>query len=346
MLASSRFPWGVVGKFLALTAPIAACSSTKPAPTQVASQQQSAPVTHVPADFVADRIFVRPVLSDGRALRLFTDSGGGTQFLFADSAKRIGLSIEDVALEGEPSRFASIPEWRAGAHIPAPLAIHQHSKLQTSYLVLDRTGEGQLLFPPDVDGFLGQGWFGGRVWTFDYVDKSVWLHDDGTVPDHTAEQEIPAHLPIADDGLPSVHFACIAVEVEGESLDLLFDTGATLLTAPASGALDVLGPGPDARGTSFITKTVFDGWHQRHPDWRIVEGAERGTGMSIIEVPRLRIAAEEVGPVWFTMRPDTSFHDFMSGMMDARVEGALGGSAFRYLRVTMDYPRQRAIVRR
>jgi hypothetical protein len=50
-----------------------------------------------------------------------------------------------------------------------------------------------------------------------------------------------------------------------------------------------------------------------------------------------------VGPVWFTYRPDKSFHEYMSSMMDARVEGALGGSALRYFRVTVDFPHGRAV---
>ena len=45
-----------------------------------------------------------------------------------------------------------------------------------------------------------------------------------------------------------------------------------------------------------------------------------------------------MGPVWFTRRPDPSFHQFMSQYMDKQVEGALGGSALKFFRVTVDYP--------
>jgi hypothetical protein len=299
----------------------------------------------VPAEFIADRIFVRPTLRDGRVLRLFTDSGGGTQFLFLDVAQRLGLPMK--ALRGEDERekldIVPIPEWREGAGIPPPLAIHQPKELRSHYFSLERKGE-LARFPSDEDGFLGQGWFGGRVWTFDYLEKQLWLHQDGHALVHRPEQEISIHLPAAGDGMPSMHFARITIHVDGEPIDLLFDTGATLDVGPA--AISILGPGPDSRATSFIAKTVFDRWRARHPDWRVVEKAERGTGAPIIEVPRIRIATYEVGPVWFTFRPNENFHDFMSSMMDARVEGALGGSALRYFRVTVDFPRSSAIFQR
>jgi hypothetical protein len=38
------------------------------------------------------------------------------------------------------------------------------------------------------------------------------------------------------------------------------------------------------------------------------------------------------------MRPDRSFHEFMSQWMDRRVDGALGGSVLGRFRVTLDYP--------
>ena len=58
----------------------------------------------------------------------------------------------------------------------------------------------------------------------------------------------------------------------------------------------------------------------------------------MIEVPSISIGGHAVGPVWFTVRPDRNFHQFMSRWMDRRIEGAVGGSAFRYFRITLDYP--------
>lgn len=57
----------------------------------------------------------------------------------------------------------------------------------------------------------------------------------------------------------------------------------------------------------------------------------------MIEVPSVKIAGLDSGPTWFTRRPDSAFHQFMSSMMDRRVEGALGGSLLQYFVVTVDY---------
>ena len=62
----------------------------------------------------------------------------------------------------------------------------------------------------------------------------------------------------------------------------------------------------------------------------------------MIEVPVVEIGDLPVGPVWFTHRPDRAFHDYMSSMMDAPVEGALGGNALGELVMTIDYPGARA----
>ena len=51
------------------------------------------------------------------------------------------------------------------------------------------------------------------------------------------------------------------------------------------------------------------------------------------------MAGIEAGPVWFTRRPDRNFHEYMSSMMDRKVEGALGRSLFQYFAITVDYPR-------
>jgi hypothetical protein len=318
----------------ASSAPGAASSGTARGPRQ---PSPGAPIA-LPAEFIGDRIFVRPTMVDGRTLRLYTDSGGGTQILYEDVVKRLGLPVQDLAEGGEHLQLTPIPAWRDDASLPAPLAIHQRAAFQTSYLVLERPPMAEA----DDDGFLGQGWFGGRVWTFDYPARRLLWRADGDMPAHAPETELPLHLPLAPDGRPSMHFGRITIHVDGEPIDLLFDTGATL-SLSAEGLAALADGGPAARATSFITRTVFDRWRSRHPDWRVVDRAESGTGFSIIQVARISIAGRDVGPVWFTSRLDHSFHEYMSGMMDARVEGALGGNALAYFRVTVDYPRGRII---
>ena len=113
-------------------------------------------------------------------------------------------------------------------------------------------------------------------------------------------------------------------------------------------ALTKLGDGTaESRATSFIVATRFDQWRQRHPDWRVVENADANAkGEPMIQVPLITVAGYTVGPVWFTRRPDKNFHQFMSQFMDRTVEGALGGSALRFFRLSVDYPNAVAVFER
>lgn len=146
-------------------------------------------------------------------------------------------------------------------------------------------------------------------------------------------------------------FAVAPVTERGDTLelDLLFDTGATVaLSDSARAVLAAWGVvGPAERGTSFIAQSVFERWRARHLAWRVIERADRAFGQSLpmIEVPRLAVAGHEVGPVWFTMRSTRSWRG-MSAAMDRAVQGALGGSALRYFRVTVDYPNATATFER
>jgi hypothetical protein len=192
-------------------------------------------------------------------------------------------------------------------------------------------------------GMLGQEWFSGRVWTFDYPAHRLLLHT-GPAPVGDPSHTISLGFKAAG-GERQLDFPRIRVEIDGDTLDLLFDTGATAMLPPAALAAIADG-GPALRATSFITTTTFDRWRTRHPDWRVIPDADQLRGMAMIEVPRISVAGYAVGPVWFTQRPDRNFHEYMSQFMDRRIEGALGGSALQYFRVTVDYPRATALFER
>jgi hypothetical protein len=148
-------------------------------------------------------------------------------------------------------------------------------------------------------------------------------------------------------GKRSADFPRIAATLDGETLDLLFDTGATISLSPEALA-QLADKGPATRGTSFIAAVHFDAWRRKHPDWRVIEHADIGIkeAQPMIEVPAVTVAGYTVGPVWFTRRPDPNFHQLMSQYMDRQVEGALGGSALRFFRMTVDYPHASAVFER
>ena len=68
----------------------------------------------------------------------------------------------------------------------------------------------------------------------------------------------------------------------------------------------------------------------------------KSVGSAIMRVPTIDVGGRQIGPVWFTERPDRNFHDFMSRYMDQPIEGALGGSAWRYVTLVLDYPGAKA----
>jgi hypothetical protein len=70
----------------------------------------------------------------------------------------------------------------------------------------------------------------------------------------------------------------------------------------------------------------------------MVENADGVSGSTMIEVPIVTVAGYQVGPVWFTARPDKQFDEWMSQWMDKKIHGALGGSIFQYFQITVDYP--------
>lgn len=301
-----------------------------------AAHAQTAAPVEIPARFVGNRVFVQAVTASGDTIDFFTDTGGGTAMLYPDAVARLGLAVDSLRADGETTAVTDFPTLPAGSAFPLP----------------GGPFPGRLLiFPPTPtihdgeDGMLGRVWFAERAWTFDYPAGRLLLRTPGDLPPHDPAHRVPLGFKVNGAGQRTMHFPRIRIEVDGDSLDLLYDSGASLgLTDSAYAAL--ADGGPPVRGTSFIVARVFDGWLARHPDWRVVERAERGTGEAIIQVPRVSVGGYEVGPVWFTRRPDRNFHEYMSQWMDRRVDGALGGSALGWFRVTVDYPNAVAVFER
>ena len=308
-------------------------------PVSAAAQERAsvgpvpgATVVWLPARYEAHRFWVTPVTPRGDTLRLYTDTGGGTNMLFPSAVERLGLPTRSISSpEGGTARVAALPPFRGAAAVPMPS-------------VASPTGPWLLVREPPGyiagDGFLGRTWFAGRVWALDYPGRALGLVL-GWDPDAVArEHRVPLGFRTDSAGRLTTHFPRVRVEVDDDSLDLLLDTGATV---PLSGdAREELGGGAAERGTSFIVRSVYEEWRRRHPDWRVIEGADRTGDVPMIRVPEVSVGGHTVGPVWFTVRPDVNFRRRMSRWMDRRIDGALGGSALRHFRVVLDYPRATA----
>jgi hypothetical protein len=313
----------IVAGFLAMAALGAGQATTAPDTAQV-----------LPTVYEAGHFYAVPEAADGQRLRLLVDTGGGGNagmyWISTAAAKRLGLKTTTCQLDGQATPVASLPAYRPGHGLPPPAS----SPCGNALLLAPRA-------PGDSDGQLGGSYLsGGRAWTFDYPAQRLVAEGAAWHPDARAHA-----TPLGfqrDGGQLTDGFARITLRVDGQPLDMLLDTGAT---AHPSAAGEKASGTPTVKGfgaASYITTSVMNRWHKAHPDWRVVEKGDDLAGPKyaarLIEVPRVEIAGWSVGPVWFTERPDTAFHDFMSSMMDKRVEGAVGGNVFRHFAMTIDYP--------
>jgi hypothetical protein len=304
----------------------------------LAAEEPKTTAVALPVQYEGDRFFVTAVTPRGETIRLFTDTIGGLLF-FEDSVKRLSLPVQAVGAGTNRIEYLVLPAFRPEASIPPPLGNDGHLTLSPR---IKRPGS-----PTEpMDGILGQAWFSGRVWTFDYPGRRLLWHPSGGLPPHEASHRVTLGFRKDESGKRNADFPRLAAKIGGEEFDLLLETGATVTLSDK--ALAALGDnGPASRATSFIAATHFDRWREKHPDWRVIESADQGMGGEpMIEVPAVTVAGHTVGPVWFTRRLDPIFHQFKSLWTDRRVEGSLGGSALKFFRVTVDYPNAVAVFAR
>lgn len=259
----------------------------------------------LPTEMIEGRWFLVAPVAAGGALRFYLDSAGG-MFLTEAAATRLALSRHEE--NGDP--VVAFPAL-ADARIPHPASLP----------VMPKPFAG-------ADGMLGAPWFAGHAVVFDYPRRQLSVVD--ALPAVAAEHRIAVHF------APDMPFGRIQMTVAGEAIAMLLDTGAEVaLTEPARAAF---GGAALERATSFITQSVLARWHAAHPEWRMVENADANVpGSPMIEVPVVTVGGFDVGPVWFTQRPDDNFHKWMAQWMDQPVDGALGGNAYRTLRVGVDW---------
>jgi predicted aspartyl protease len=285
----------------------------------------------LPTRFDDGHVFVRVETSSGDTVEFYTDSGGA-MLVTLEGAKRLGLTLTDLPPEmvkefPPDARSCSVPVFSKASGIPnLPAGV----KMFAVSRLFPAPG-----YPNHGDGILGQAWFAGHIWTWDFPGHQLILRPEGWHPGEGHE----VHIGFKSDanGARNNNFPSIDIRVDGQTLPMLLDTGA--MTMPTSAALTKIADGkPSFRSTSFIARSVFERWHANHPDWPVIEDAETGSHMRMIQVDQVEIAGLQSGPVWFTERQDASFHDYMSSMMDRRVEGSIGNNAFERFEMTIDYP--------
>ena len=283
----------------------------------------------LPTEFRHDRVFVVPRFK-GKKIEFFTDTGGGWNAISRGMVEKLDAVIETIEDdEGGSLALIAFPKFDDQYAIPAPdPAYFMKGRLRVAADDA-RAGWG--------DGFLGGRWFAGKVWEFDYPRKRLSRLRSWTTPRGKAHR-LALGFQVDASKNRTMHFPSFSVSIDGEDLDMLLDTGATATLTEASAPVFGLKPG-DPIGTSFIEHSVFARWTDRHPDWRVLERADQNHDVRrMIEVPEIVVAGHRIGPVWFAEQPDGAFQQYMAAWMDRPTSGAIGGSAFRYLRVVIDYP--------
>jgi hypothetical protein len=271
----------------------------------------------LPIHYAGDRFFAEPVTTAGVKLTMLTDTGGGLM-LSTTAAKRCALRPKKLL--GMP--LSRLPAFRADAWIPEPTGAEKWM------LVSGSVG---------FDGMLGERWFAGGVWTFDYPDQKLILRSTSFAPTPEMRRHaVPLGFHRATLGYCDHHHPRIVVTVAGAPVEALFDTGATVWLSPE--AVDAMRTEGDVeRGTSFVTARLFEQWHRNHPEWRVIRHGCTLSHAALIEVPEVEVAGFKAGPVWFTERADANYVN-MSQSMDRPISAAIGGNFLKHFRVTVDYP--------
>jgi hypothetical protein len=269
---------------------------------------------------------------------MFTDSGGPAAFtLSAQAAGRLKLPLHTTTNEALLSWLG--PNVRV-ASASGYMSEHWRPLRRAQEFVINPGAPGFQGYPPAADGTLGEAWFAHHTWTWDYPRAKLILRPTKWRPPADAH-EFTVSFQTDAAGHRTFNHPRMLIRVAGAELAVLFDTGADTVLTP--NALNALADGkPAQRSTSVIAHSVFEGWHQRHADWRILDDAQLKTHSRMILAENVEVAGSSVGPVWFTERDDESIHGMMSSSMSGQVEGAIGPNAFTDFVISVDYPSSRA----
>jgi hypothetical protein len=274
--------------------------------------------TYLPSVLKNGRFYIKIPVAGGDTLLSFCDSGGGYNAIFQDAIKRANLEskILEVTISGEKVKYIPAKDVVNHPDIPLPrIQGYYQPYIKTPFFQTPADDRENTIFNTYVpmDAFLGQFFFIDHAWTFDYLSGKVFINTPLSAGEGNT-QKIGFKKDRAGNkifGHPSMRIA-----VDGEVIDVLFDTGASILLSKNTQA--ALQSTSKSIGGSFIEKG-------------------EATGADMIQVPQVTIGTTTAGPVWFAKRPDEAWSKGMIGSMDKVVKGAAGGSLFQYYVITIDY---------
>ena len=304
------------------------------------------PAIQLQSQFIdGERFYLKIAVVGGDTILAYCDTGGGISMLFPNynTNPKVNSKIKLGIFKGLlPMNYILFDDIVVDTNIPKPIPLRKRiirnpiKMVKIPYLLippLDKELKMAIEIQPEIGAFFGQDFFMNKSWTIDYLQKNVWVN----TPLNKTEIELANVQKIGFQknknqenifGHPSM-----IIEVDGDTIDVLFDTGATSILT--ENGKNLFATTKKSLGSSFIAASIFQKWRERHPEWKYYPKAEWLGDM--IEVPKIKIGGYEVGPVLFSQRPDEVWSEGMVATMDKVVKGAIGGSALKYFSVTIDY---------
>lgn len=295
-----------------------------------------------------DRIYFLLKTLTGQTIKAYTDSGGGWSVIYPSALKKLGLdSLIFISESGEENYVKAADLFSLSEFHPF-LNEEQKKLSKESYFQVpdeEYLKSSGINFGDD-QGFFGQFFFINHCWTFDYLNQEVYVEYDCNIDLNDPDAQ-KIGFKKKENGDKMYGHPSMVVSIQGEEIPMLFDTGATFhLSKSAQERLNR----KEEIGGSFIAQSLYDKWRISNPNWNIIEGGDvipeggKVFPLDMIEVPEVKIGNHIVGPVWFSVRPDRAWSEWMIKSMDRVVKGALGGSALKYVSVTIDYPKESLVI--
>ena len=276
--------------------------------------------TLISTQYLEDRFYIMTPPVNGVSATLLLDSGGSTglysEFSWYWKTKESKVENNYLFFEKE-----------------VPFKNFPMDAIQGNSIRLISANDEEGMFARKFlrDGLLGNGWLGKMIWRFNYPQKSLSSLTSIGVPKGS---KIPIHF---KEGL---YYPRMGITVDGQNLDVLFDTGATSFFS--SNAMSELGLKEAFSASSFMRESVFDSWTKKHPEWKVIKAGDRMGNYDLIRVPLVELAGYKVGPIWFAKRPNKAYDEYMSQYMDCKCAGAIGGNVLKNFEVIVDYPAKSA----
>lgn len=231
------------------------------------------------------------------------DTGGGAVVLARSVVERLGLATHSDGRTPPGMVLVDLHEIRADVlHLPVRTAA--------------TTVAPTTVFHPGASApaFVPGSVLADHAVTFDYTKGELWL--DGP--------PMPGAMPLAVRVAAGSAFPRVELEIDGERMGFLLDTGASF---------------------TMLSQSVIDRLRSRHPDWTYVEGAYGPANMigkgdlssHMLRIPSARWGAFELAPLDVVSRASGTFEQYMSRMMSAPIVGALAGNVLRNFALRLDY---------